>query len=435
MTQHGSMSVSRQSVFMRDTQQDDLSPTDNGALQRYLTRQPILDGAQRIIGYELGLRDNVPIPVLPGANAQASVEDEFLLTSVADLDFRRAMGNRLLLLSLSCRTLHNPLLETIARERTLISLQASELNAELMERITELSEAGFIFVLDNYSGETDYLPKRSPFEYARLDVTRHDAIRLSHLALHLRSTVESRLIATNVDSEEILHACRQLPFNLYQGYHFTELQPQSPHRLDSNRMRVMDLLNRVMNHDDLRQIEAGFKVDAALSLRLLRFINSPALGLRHEIQSIGHALLMLGHDQLYRWLTFLLFSADQTDDRARALFRTGLTRARLMEALGERRITPDQRGGLFLVGILSILDAVLNIPMAQALANLRLPQSVISALIADTGVYSPYLALARACEHFDQGTIAHWARELGMTPDEVNLTHVNALIWSEGLDL
>jgi EAL and modified HD-GYP domain-containing signal transduction protein len=402
---------------------------------RFLTRQPILDTGNRIVGYELSLRGNMPLPVLPGAGDGVNVEDEYLLTSVADLEAHQALGNRLLLLSISAETLFNPLLETLDRKRTLLALRAEELTPRLFERVAVLADAGYIFVLDDFNDDPEQARHLGLFEYARLDVTRHDALALTHLALHARKAGEPRLIAGGVESEESLHACQQLPFHLFQGHHFTQLQPAAPHRLDSNRMRVMDLLNMVMNHVDLAKIEEAFKQDAALMLRLLRFMNSPALGLRHEIRSIGHALMMLGHDKLYRWLTFLLFSNEQSDGRARALFRTGLIRARLMETLGEARLTADQRGGLFLVGILSILDAVLNVPMAQALANLRLPQPVISALQAGTGLYAPYLALVRSCESFDQDGLSRRATELGLRADEVNLAHVNALIWSESMDL
>lgn len=401
----------------------------------FLIRQPILEPSSRIIGYELNLRGNIPLPVLPGANANVNVEDEYLLTSVADLQAHQALGNRLMLVSISADTLFNPLLETLARERTLLALRAAELSPRMYDRVGELAEAGYIFVLDDFTDDPELAVYLRHFEYARLDVTRHDALALSHLALHARRAGEPRLIAGNVESEELLNACQQLPFHLFQGHHFTHLRPAAPHRLDSNRMRVMDLLNMVMNHADLPRIEAAFKQDAALALRLLRFMNSPALGLRHEIQSIGHALIMLGHDRLYRWLTFLLFGSESSDGRSRALFRTGLIRARLMETLGESRLPADQRGGLFLVGILSILDAVLNVPMAQALANLRLPQAIVSALRADIGPYAAYLDLARACENFDQERLAHCAVGLGLGPDEVNLAHVNALIWSESLDL
>jgi EAL and modified HD-GYP domain-containing signal transduction protein len=199
-------------------------------------------------------------------------------------------------------------------------------------------------------------------------------------------------------------------------------------------MVIMDLLNLVMGHADFPAIEAKFKLDAALSYKLLRFINSPAVGLRYPIKSIGQALVMLGHDQLYRWLTLLLFTHEQGDPRSRALLRNAVVRARLTETLGEQHISRGERGGLFITGILSMLDALLGLPLEQALARLKLPEAVIDALLEGTGPYAPYLQLAQACEQFDQDRIAQLSVQARLTPDAVNLAHVNALIWSEGLE-
>jgi EAL and modified HD-GYP domain-containing signal transduction protein len=143
----------------------------------------------------------------------------------------------------------------------------------------------------------------------------------------------------------------------------------------------------------------------------------------------------LGYDQTYRWLTLLLFGSVRATARNQALLRNALARAHFTEALGREQLEASQRGGLFITGVFSLLDALLNVPMSQALANLNLPEAVASALIHDDGPYAPYLGLATACERFDQETIATLAADLGLNADSVNLAHVNALIWSESVEI
>jgi EAL and modified HD-GYP domain-containing signal transduction protein len=184
----------------------------------------------------------------------------------------------------------------------------------------------------------------------------------------------------------------------------------------------------------IERMEAAFKRNAALTYRLLRYINSPANGLGRSIQSIGHALVWLGFEPLYRWLSLLLFSTGEGDGRSDALLRNALVRARFMENLGALQLEPKQRGGLFIVGILSHLDALLNLPMSQAIEPLKLPDAMRDALLTRTGLYAPYLLLAQACEHFDQEAVNTLASQHGLSADEVNLAHVNALIWSESLE-
>ena len=196
----------------------------------------------------------------------------------------------------------------------------------------------------------------------------------------------------------------------------------------------MKLLNLVMNHADYPELEAQFKLDAGLSLKLLRFVNSPGVGLRYPVRSLSHVLLMLGHDQLYRWLTLLLFNHDGADGRSQALLRSALVRARFAELLGEGRLPADLRGGLFITGILSLLDALLDLPMERAIGSLKLTRPTIDALLRGEGVYAPYLRLAVASERGNAATLERACAELGLNDAEVNIAHLNALVWAEGLD-
>lgn len=401
-------------------------------LQRFLTRQPILNGEHGIIGYELKRRDSALTPI-PGAATPQQAEDEWLLASVIDLAFQRALGDKLTFLGVTPETLHSPLLEQLPKDKVVIAIRPERSSTALIARIEQLAHDGMQFALDD-PGE--HLELAAYCRYIRLDTTRHDAMGLAAQVVRcLDSRKKPMLIATQVDTPEVHAACRKLSFNLFQGYYYTFPLAAGAHRLDSSSMRVIELLNLVRQRADFSVIEKPFKLDPALSYRLLRYINSPAIGLRRTIESIGHALVLLGHDQIYRWLTLLLFTGGEIDPRSQTLLRNALVRARFAESLGHDRLKPNERDGLFIVGIFSLLDALLNIPMHQALAGLHLPQAVSDALLSRSGPYAPYLKLALACEHFDQNAIATSAIEIGLDVDSVNLAHVNALIWSEGVEI
>jgi len=402
---------------------------DDLSAGRYITRQPLLDADCRIVGYELQIRHQAPLPVLPGATSPAQIQDEALLTTVIDLDYQQALGDKLTLLSLDAATLGNPLLQMLKPERTLLVLPAG-CSGEAAEHAAALARQGFGLVWDELSEA-----RRGQIHgHVRIDTRLHNAMSLGHSSIAARQRGAGMLIAGHVDAPETYEACKRLSFDLIQGYFFSQTPAAPGRELQPGRLVIMDLLNLVMGHAEFPAIEAKFKLDAALSYKLLRFINSPAVGLRYPIKSIGQALVMLGHDQLYRWLTLLLFTHEQGDPRSRALLRNAVVRARLTEALGEQQLSRAERGGLFIAGILSMLDALLGLPLEQAIARLQLPDAVVDALIAGTGPYAPYLQLAQACEQFDQDRIARLSGQAGLTPDAVNLAHVNALIWSEGLE-
>ncbi|NTV94479.1 MAG: HDOD domain-containing protein [Thiobacillus sp.] len=398
-------------------------------LPSFLVRQPLLDSQYRVAGYEFSVRDRAPLEVLPGATDLDQVRDEHLIASVVDLEYQGALGNRLTLLDLAPITLDNPMLAELPAGKVGIVLPASM--ADLVERTAALAKAGLVPVVDD-DGLSAPLPPGC--EWVRLDSNRHDALALGERAGYLRRQGARRLIAGNVGSEEAFEVCRKLAFDLCQGGFLTQPRTGGERKLSTGVMQVMELLNLAHEKAAIEKMEAVFKRDAALTYKLLRYINSPANGLIRTIQSIGQALVWLGYDPLYRWLTLLLFSAGQSGGRDEALLRNALVRARFMENLGSTRVAPEQRGGLFIVGILSHLEALLNLPMNQALEPLRLPDAMREALVAGAGAYAPWLKLAQACEHFDQEAVNVLADAHGLTADEVNLAHVDALIWSESLE-
>lgn len=404
-------------------------------LQRFLVRQPVLDAGYQVAGYELRVRDRVPVPVIPGAQSLQQIHDEMLLVSVIDLEFQRALGNRLTFLALASETLHNPLLEQLPPDKIVLSVDSPEPTPETLAICQALARRGIALALDDCEPSPGIAPLLHACRYLRLDVLRHDIPSLIERIGRLRSLSDARLVARNVETEEVFTACRKLGFDLFQGHFFTCLQPGIQHRIDGSRQRILELLNLVMAHADTPRIEAGFKQDAGLAYKLLRLINSAAFNLQQPVRSIGHALMLLGHDALYRWLTLLLFVHGPVDPRGQALLRNALVRARFAESLSEHRLSPAQRGGLFIAGILSTLDALFNQPMEQVLGQLRLPTEVSGALLRGEGPYAPYLKLALACEDFDQEAIAWYAAEVGLTADQVNLAHVNALIWAERLEV
>ncbi|MCU0840864.1 MAG: HDOD domain-containing protein [Thiobacillaceae bacterium] len=403
------------------------------ALPRFLTRQPLLDREYRVVGHELMINGHTPLPVLPGATSLRQIEDEILLVGVLDLNDRQAMHKRLSLFKLPMSALEHPLLDRLPREGTLLAVRPDAADTEGLARCQALARQGLGLVLDEVEPSPALLPLIRDSRYLRLDISGAEPCRLRDRVRHLRAAGASRLIASNVETEEAFEACRKLAFDLFQGHFYTQPRPAGPHRIDTSRLRIMELLNLVTSRAEYARIEAQFKLDAGLTMRLLRYINSPGVGLRYPIRSIGHALLMLGHDTLYRWLTLLLFSHERGDQRSQALLRNALVRARFAELLSQERLAPASRDGLFITGILSMLDALLNVPMAEAIASLKLVQPIVDALLRGEGIYAPYLMLAMACESDDPMEIARLSAVLDLAPDEVNLAHLNALIWSETL--
>ena len=271
-------------------------------------------------------------------------------------------------------------------------------------------------------------------DYIRIDAHERDAIKLGELTVAILKLSNATLIANRVDAEEIHDVCHKLGFKAFQGYSFTRMQPGKAARLDSQRLRVMELLNMAINKAEISDIEKAFKRDPALSYRLLRYINSAANGLIQPARSLNHALMVLGYDQLYRWLTLLLFASGEPDFRTRGLMKNALVRARLTELLGKDRLKQGDKDGLFIVGVFSLLDALLNVRMSEAIANLKLPPEITQALLKREGIYAPYLELAIASEEGEERILETYAAACGIDAKEINEAHAQALRWVEEVD-
>jgi EAL and modified HD-GYP domain-containing signal transduction protein len=191
-------------------------------------------------------------------------------------------------------------------------------------------------------------------------------------------------------------------------------------------------MQMVRENVDIRHLEKVLQSDATLSFQLLRYINSASFGLSVEIQSLKHAVAMLGYTPLFRWLTLML-ARTSLDGFSPALLKVSIVRGRFAELLARDFFSKDEAENLFLVGMFSRLDHLLGIPIEQVLKDVMLPEPVNQALITRSGIYGPFLALAEVSER-QSGAAADLAASLLITPERVNQAHLSALVWARRLE-
>lgn len=404
--------------------------------QKIIGRQPVLNRSQQIIGYELLLRSKVLPTVKAPDEALRRMQDEALIRCLMGLDINRLLEDKLAFVGISSAMLEDPLLRKLPNKGVVLAVCPDQDHLEdNLLRCRELRSLGYQIALDDFEAKRGLGQFVALASFIRVDVARFNAIELGKLADRFLDKPTPQLLAKNVETDDDFEACYKIRFHCFEGNYFTRLRPSMPPRVDSDRIRILELLNMVKSEEEISKLEEGFKHDAMLSYKLLRYINAPVNGFRQQIRSIAHALVILGYKQLYRWLTLLLFTSGKADPRSRALMQNALVRARMTELLGQGKLPPAEREGLFVVGMFSLLDVLLNVPMERALEQLQLPDPVMAALARREGVYAPFLALSVACEEADQEAIAEYAAACGLDADEVNAAQVKALVWAEEIDL
>lgn len=196
-------------------------------------------------------------------------------------------------------------------------------------------------------------------------------------------------------------------------------------RVQPDQALILELMSAIRQEEEPRLIEALFRRDISLSFKLLRYINSPAMGLRTRIESIRHALSILGYQPLLKWLALLASTAGT--GATPALTHTAMIRGRFLELLGTRFMEKNDADNLFMIGMLSLLDRIMGAPLPDILERANLPQLVTEALLTNSGKYYRYLLLAHACEAQPTAEDTSWP---DLDLKTVNLAHFEAIEWA-----
>ena len=411
----------------------DLSFASGGSDQVFIGRQPIVDAQQKIIAYELLFRSNAE-------DNSAQFADDFnagaqvLINTLSNMGTEWLMGDKPAFLNVTQAMLTSEFMELLPAKRIVLELKGEFAASEtLIARVKELKELGFSFAL--HTGQLDIAHEQLAelSTYAKVDLLSVPQERLAGLVATVKK-FGLKAVAEKVETLAAFKRCKELKFDYYQGYYFAHPEILTAKVINPAQALVLDILNKVRNNVDIAEIEKGFKRDVALSFKLLRYINSVGFGLSCEIQSIRHALSILGYQQLYRWLTLLIVTTNENATPP-ALMKTAITRGRLTELLGYTLVDRSERDNLFIVGIFSLLDAMLEMPMEKVLEKLTLPSNISDALLHRNGIYGPFLSLAEACESADIAQIVELATALTLEPATVNEAHLKALAWVEELGI
>jgi EAL and modified HD-GYP domain-containing signal transduction protein len=412
-----------------------MSITDNlpeSALMA-IARQPILDTKRAVFGYELFDRS-------VGNSAYTAASDAallFNLLSNADAEMRNT--SKSIFINCTHQTLTGGHLELIEPERMVLEIppMADEQDdAEDIETFSqtliEVHKRGFRLAFDHSVLAPAYASWLPMASFIKLDANITSVDQFKKVAALLSGKPKVQLVAEKIETQEQFDTFSQAGAQLFQGYWFARPVLIKGQTLRPGQAAVIQLINLVRKQASTAEIEEVFKHDPTLSFNLLRFINSAGFGLSCEITSFRHAVMLLGLKKLFRWAA-LLMTTSGTGASSVAVANAAVVRGRLMELLTAELLPTEECDNAFVVGIFSLLDAMLGVPLTEALEAISLPQSVTEALLHNTGVLAPFLQLTLACENADDTQFAQIATSLHLTGDQVNWAHLQALTWSESM--
>ena len=397
----------------------------------FIVREPLLDPKQRVMGYELSwqLADGAQKPTADDMEALMG----FVAGELVDEDGDWLLRKKILFVDAVPELLSTDALHAMPPEFTVLTLSRQDLNNEdTLAAVRGLRAGGVGIALrdadltkidKNILKEVSYLEVR----FSGADVA---AQARAYAALKQSSV---RMVGRPVTTWADFDACAMLGLDAFVGKLHLTPRPGNPVKgLNPAQTVILQLMQLVKKNADVPQLESVLKRDAALSYKLLRFINSAGFGMGREIQSLRQALALLGYAPLYRWLTLLLATAS-TSGYSPVLMETAVVRGRLAELLGQPFLPKGEAENLFVTGMFSLLDRLLGIPMKEVLETIQLSDDVVEALLTRGGMYGPYLALAEACE-LNSMLVGSLSESLHISPEEVNKAHLQALAWAQTIE-
>ena len=380
-------------------------------------RQPIFDRELQVYGYELLYRsENATTPDGSGFDGDLATA-RTVLNSFLEFGMHRLVGSNRAFVNMTHAFFTNIKPLPIDKQRLVIEvLEDIDLSPDVIQGVRELHTSGYSIALDDYCFEPRWDPLLPFCSIVKVDLSKIDIAQYKAQIKDLKSQ-GLVLLAEKVETREDYRRTRKLEFDLFQGYFFAKPETLTTPRLQSNHNLILKMIACLNDPDsEVGEIVELVACDPAISFKVLRFINSAALGLPRKVDSIHDAVVYIGLDRLRAWST--LFVMANMDYPTPELLTTSLIRAELCKSLAKESPARGKPDSGYTVGLLSTLDAMFSQPMEQLLRDLPLPLEMITALTEHTGPYGECLQCALDLE---QGG---WE---GTTPPDVSPRRLNEI--------
>jgi EAL and modified HD-GYP domain-containing signal transduction protein len=396
----------------------------------YVARQPILDVSGHVFGYELLYRAAADAVSCEDARDLAAAR--VLSDAVLTLGLETLTGGRRAFINVTRHMLLNDLVTVMSPSAVVVEvLEDVGVDAETIAACARLRKQGYSVALDDFTfkaGAEALLPYAN---YVKVDVLSSSVEECRRIEAAMPKGV--KLVAEKVETAEMFGEMRARGYGLFQGYFFCRPMTFSGGALSARRLayaRLLAALNQ--NTVSVNNIEDLIKHDASLTYRVLRCINSAAFGVRREIHSIRQALVLLGLDQVRKWASVWAL-AGLNGGSSTELVTIAILRARSCELVAASTAGPDDASEYFLLGLCSLLDAMLEQPMETAVADLPLSDNIRQALLGGQNPARAVLDAVIAHERGQWDEAARIAATVSVSADRLPRAYADALRWAREL--
>jgi c-di-GMP phosphodiesterase len=392
-----------------------------------LARQPIFDSNLKVVAYELLCRDiNLKHITTTDGDAASS---QVLLNAFTELSIEKMVGKHKAFINFN-RSLLSAVSAFDPKKLVIELLEGQEVDDNLLQSLSNLRTQGYSVALDDFELN---LQSQRLVPYA--DMIKLDVLHLSlaEVKRHIDylKPFGNLLIAEKVETYEMFEQCRNLGFSWFQGYFLAKPHIITGKKISENKQAVLQLMASLYDPDvTVDLLDRLIASDPLLSFKLLRLVNSAAFGIPRKVDSLRQAIMLLGINKLRNWANLLALS--NLGGKPHELCVAALTRARLCEMIAIQMNEPRRADSFFTVGLLSTLDAFLDMPLDRVMQSISISDTLKEAILSQSGQEGMVLSLVKAHEqaHWDE---INWQRfeQFHMTPEKISAIYLEVLPWVE----
>jgi c-di-GMP-related signal transduction protein len=397
----------------------------------FFARQPILDKTKAIFGYELLFRGSRQNSFNSDNGDRATLD--ILSNALFHASFQEMVGGKHGLVNFTRELLFSDVILLFPAKHFIVEVLEDVVpDNEVIERCKHIKELGYKLALDDFVVKDLQHPLLPLADIVKVDFLQSDKPEREKIARKLLPS-NITLLAEKVETEKDLRQGIDLGFKLFQGYFFSKPIMRTGKRLAPSQISGTQLIQAVYRDPcDYKEVSEIISRDMSLAYRMLKLANSPFFGIRGEVTSILHAILLMGSNWMKRFVSIISIGT-AVNDKPPELALLSLTRARIGEEIAPLIGYPEGSASLFLTGLFSLLDALLDSPMEEILAELPIAQDVKNALRGDPNLLSGVLNTIIAYEKADWDEFSSWARKIGLKESLFPPIYASSITWAKGI--
>ncbi len=396
----------------------------------YAARQPILDIDKNLYAYELLFRDSLD-NVFPEIDADEATS-KMIEASQFNLGISEFTANKPAFINFTLETISQGYPQMLSTDEVVVEiLETVKPGKRLLAACKDLHQKGYTLALDDYKHQNVWAHFYPYISIIKVDVLATSAEEIDEIKAAIKTFPKIKLLAEKVETHQQYQQALAQGFELFQGYFFAKPEMVKSKNLSPSQMAMAELLYESSKPElDLASITSVFERDVTLSYKLLRYVNSAVFMRQTEISSIKQALVTLGSVELKRFIG-LMFASSVNPDKPSQLINLSMARAKFCELVTPEIKAPINTSIAFLIGLLSMIDAILDEKLEDVLAKLPLADDVKKPLLTGKGVMAAVIKLVELIEkaQWDKTTLV--MEKLGLDKEQVIKHYNEALAWAD----